>query len=56
MRPTAVTVGDMTEEHVAGLRDKLTRAYLAGDGAEVVRLMELIARAEQGERAQRKAA
>ena len=41
-----VTVRDMSDDDVAGLRDRLTQAYLAGDGAEVVRIMELIAQAE----------
>jgi hypothetical protein len=36
----------MSDEDVAVLRDRLTRAYLAGDGAEVIRIMELIAQAE----------
>jgi hypothetical protein len=36
----------MGTEDVAALTEKLTRAYLAGDGAAVVRLMELIAAAE----------
>ncbi len=36
----------MSDEDVAVQRERLTQAYLAGDGAEVVRIMELIARAE----------
>jgi hypothetical protein len=34
----------MTEE-IAVLQEKLTKAYLAGDGAEVVRIMDLLAQA-----------
>jgi hypothetical protein len=38
----------MTEEiDLAALREQLTRAYLSGDGAAVVRIMDLIAAAEQ---------
>jgi hypothetical protein len=36
----------MSDDEVAGLRERLTQAYLAGDGAEVVRIMEQIAQAE----------
>jgi hypothetical protein len=35
----------MTDE-IAQLREKLTKAYLAGDGASVVLIMEQLAEAE----------
>jgi hypothetical protein len=44
----AVTVGDMTDE-IADLQQKLTKAYLAGDGASVVLIMEQLAEAEARE-------
>jgi len=41
----------MAEVDVAVLREKLTRAYLSGDGAAVVRLMDQIAEAERAAKA-----